>query len=252
MQINGIKNVRDLATDKFSITERGIMITLFILEEEDPKLTLAKFKSQVKISEIENDLISLQEKGFIKWSGYKNAIKKREQSVENLDAIEAMSFFNNLIGTNHAYNAKGHYSLLCARLKEVGIDNVKLVISNRYAVWKDDSFMCKYLRPSTIFNASKFSIYFEEAQRTKIGESFLNVTKIGLKDGDVITLELAESFIDNDYYSYLDYRLNDDGGRVGSGRFNTRTGKDIKRTLKIQNDNLEYNKKEFEFVYKNQ
>lgn len=250
MQINGIKNVRDLATDKFSISERGLMITLFILEEADPKLTLAKFKSQVKISEYENELITLQEKGFIKWSGYKNALKKREQSIENLDAIEAMSFFNNLIGTGHAYNAKGHYSLLCARLKEVGIDNVKLVISNRYAVWKDDSFMSKYLRPSTIFNASKFSIYFEEAKRTRVGESFLNVTKLGLNDGDVITYEIAQGFVDNDTYNYVDYRLDVDGNRFGSGRFNTNYGKDIKRTLKIQKDNLEYGHKEFEFVYK--
>lgn len=250
MEIIGINNVREIATDKFSVSQRGLLITIFILKENDSKLTLAKFKSQIKIAEHRDDLIDLHERKIIKWSGYKPAIKSKEQSSENIEAMEAIEYFNNLCGTRHEYNSKGFYSNLVNRLKEYPLDTIKLVFANRYAVWKDDSYMSKYLKPDTILRPSKFSIYLEEAQRTKVGESFLNASKVGLNDGDVITFELSQTFVDNDVYSVITFRLNESGERVGSGQAGKEYGKDLKRKLKVQHSQLEYSYKDFEIVYK--
>lgn len=247
MEIIGIRDVRDLASDLFTVSQRGLLITIFILREEQSKLTLAKFKTQVKIYEHLDDLIDLHERKIIVWSGYKQAVKKKETSEDNIEAMEAIEFLNNLYGTGHAYNSKGHYSSLCARLKEHGLETVKAVIANRYAIWKDDSFMSRYLRPSTVFNATKFSIYLEETKRTKIGESFLNVAKIGLNDGDLITVEIAETFIDDEIYDVYNWRVNTKGERQGFSRLENLLGKDIKKNLKIQRT---FGEKDFEYTFK--
>ena len=67
--------IDDILNDELTLQQRGILITLLLVKEKDKKLTLAKFKSKVKYSKILEDLVFLQDKGYLKFSGY-NAAKK--------------------------------------------------------------------------------------------------------------------------------------------------------------------------------
>lgn len=244
-----LKDIQEILNDKFTLSQRGILITILLVRESDEKLTLAKFKAKVKIAEAKEDLINLHKAGVIEWSGYSAAIKSLEESKEMLNARYVLGFMNSLCKTNFNYLTKGHNKELLARLKTYDVETVKKVVANRYSAWKDDSYMNKYLRPSTIFNASKFEIYLEEAERTKTGESFLNASKIGLNDGDLVTLDIAKTFSDKDTYSIQTFNLVD-GQRSGNGYTQNMLGKDIKVSLQVQDNNLQYSPKDFEYVYK--
>ncbi len=249
MKIN-IKKTSEIIDDKFTLSQRGILITILLVREDDPKITLAKFKAKVKMSEAKEDLIKLHKANVIEWSGYKKAVQSLEESEDMMKAKSIIDFMNGLCDRKDNYKTSSVSTPLLARLKDYDEDAIKRVISNRYAVWKDDSFMKKYLVPQTIFRASKFEKYLSEVNITKEGESFLEATKIGLNEGDVITLEIAKTFLDKENYSISIFRLDYTGKRIGNGSASIKSGADIFRTLQIQENNLKYSPREFEYVYK--
>jgi len=215
------------------------------MKDPDPKITLAKAKAKINFSKNKEDLIHLHKAGFIKWSGFNRALKSLEEKALNPNVVEVLDFMNGLYGTGFKSTTKSTTTSIVARLKENSIDELKLVVANRYAAWKDDSLMCKYLTPDTIFRDSKFPKYLEEAMRTKQGESLLNAKKIGLAKGDLITLDLSKTFSDNDIYKIKVFSLRG-GVRIGSGQVEKMYGKDIKRTLKILENRVDV---EQEYIY---
>lgn len=229
-----IKNTTEILDNKLSLCQRGLMVTIILLKDPDSKLTLAKVKAKVNMKQVKEDLIHLHEVGFIKWSGYNSAIKSIAKVKSSPDVLEAVNFMNILYGRKFDPNSQSTTKNLRNRLEEHGLDVIKKVIANRYVEWKDDAIMSKHLNPTTIFRPTKFDKYLEEALRTKQGESFVSAEKIGLKNGDFITLENSETFSDEDVYSIKTYQCDSDGNKRGSGMSCKRYGKDIKKMIKMQ------------------
>lgn len=240
-----INKISNLLSDKISLVQRGILITILLLKEDDPKLTLAKVKSKLNMQANKEDLIHLHKAGLINWSEYNKAVKTLKDKEILPEVIEIIDFMNGLYGTGFKSTTKSYQKAIAARLKESSLDELKLVVANRYKVWKDDPVMSKYLTPDTVFRASKFPKYLVEANRTKEGESLLSASKIGLKKGDLITLDLANRFSDDDIYKVTSFHL-DGGNRVGSGQFYDTYGRDIKRSLRVQENR---GVMEVEYVY---
>lgn len=244
MRVN-IKKTTDLLSEDLSVVERGILITILLLRDTDSEVTLFKVKKNIKLQSYKEDLISLHDKGYITWSGYNTAKKSLEQKIINPKITHLMQFMGDLYRKKFQI-ADSRITLLTALLKKYSEEDIKLVIANRYSVWKDSEEMKKYLVPETVFRFSKFTKYLEEAQSTREGESFLKASEIDLEQGDEITYEISKSFIDSEVYEVKSYDLDNYNKRIGLGSIEKRYGKDIKRLLKIQKNSGE---KTFILVY---
>ena len=229
-----IKNIQSILDEELSLLERGILITIALCKDTDPRITLARFKTKCKISGIKVELISLEERNFIRWSGYKGAKKSVGEAKSNPDVIDVIEFMNGLYNRGFDPDSKSSTINLRNRLKEHSIKDIKLVIANRYKVWKDDETMKIHLNPTTIFRPSKFDKYLEEARSTRVGESFVAAENINLNHGDEITEEISNTFIDNDTYNIKIYETDGEGNRRSNGVRATRYGRDIKKMINLQ------------------
>lgn len=248
-----VKNITDLVDDTLTITQRGLLITALLLRDKNPKYTLAKFKLAVKIKDHTEDLIKLHEKKWIEWSGYATAIKSLDKKQEDPLVIEIIDFMNQLYGRKFDSSSSATTTPLRARLKEHSIESIKLVIANRYAEWKDDSMMSKYLNPTTIFRPSKFDKYLEEAQRTHQGEAFVAAQRVNLNEGDEITFAISNSLIDKDVYAIKTYENDSEGRRSASGIYSKVYGSTLKKMIKVQQNRIELgDSKEFVYIYQKQ
>lgn len=248
MQVN-ISNIRDLSDDSYSIVQRGLLLTILLLKDVDPKLTLAKFKAKVNINDFRANLIVLHERGVITWSGYNAAVKLEEKKELSPQLIEVVDFLNKTFGTKYQASSQSFINLP-QRLKENSTEDVKLVIANRWKKWKDDPVMREYLTPTTLFRPSKFDKYLQEVRLTHIGESLVGAEKIALSDGDEITFEISKSLIDSEVYNVELITLNESRERVGNSSHLVKTGKDIKLSLRALQNNINHNGfKEFQYNY---
>jgi uncharacterized phage protein (TIGR02220 family) len=230
-----ISNIKDILNEKLTLKERGILITILLLKDVSPKLTLAKVKATIQFKDVKEELIHLHEAAFIEWSGYKNAKKTLDLKTINPQVIEVIDFMNDLCGLKINPKTESATVNLINRLSENSIDDVKLVIANRYSEWKDDPFMRKYLTPYTIFRPSKFDKYLEEALRTKQGKRLVEAVKINLKPGDEITYELSKKLVDEDLYTIKIFSITG-GEKTGNGILARKHGGDIKKAMKILNN----------------
>lgn len=244
MVIN-IKNLEEILDDKISLVGRGILITILLLKDKDPKITLAKCKTKISFLKNKEELVQLHKQGFITWSGYENAIKSLQNYLTKPQVEETLSFMSNLYRRSFSPTTE-RIKLINSLLEKYSVEEIKKVISNRYVVWKDDSVMNRHLVPETIFRMSKFQKYLEEANYTKEGESFVTANQLKLKHGDEITLEIAKQFSENDTYTLMSYELNVSGQKITNGRLITKYGKDIIRLLKVR-DQQEF--KDFILTY---
>jgi uncharacterized phage protein (TIGR02220 family) len=65
--------------------------------------------------------------------------------------------------TNRSYKLTSkHQSLISARLKDYTVRQLKDVINIKFNQWNNDQKMSIYLRPETLFNATKFESYIQE------------------------------------------------------------------------------------------
>lgn len=240
-----IKKLEDILDDRISLIERGILITILLLKDKDSDITLLKCKKKINFLKNKQELVNLHELGFIKWSGYITAIKYFEQKKTKPEVEKILNFMNGLYNRKFQPTVE-RVSSINSLLKEYSVSEILLVISNRYSVWKDEPVMSKHLVPETIFRKSKFVKYLDEVKYTKEGESFVSANSISLKNGDEITLEIADTFSDNDTYTLMSYELNSKGIRITKGREITKYGKDIKRLLKVRG-RLDW--KDFELTY---
>lgn len=243
------KNLKEILDEELSVSQIGIIVTLALCGEKIPAFTEAKFKLFVDYKKHKKDLVYLHENGFIKWSKYNYYKKKIEQDNSKIknEIYEAIKFMNDLYNRNFDHESKSCNNLK-ARLKEYSMDDIKLVIANRYEEWKGDNVMVKNLNPITIFRAGLFSKYLEEAQRTSVGKGIMNVSKLGLQEGDEITHSLSRKFIDTDIYTFKTFQTSSNGERKGNGKTESNTGRAIKILLNVQN-NLIKNGNEKEFIY---
>lgn len=248
--IVNISNIQELLNENLTLRQRGLLITILLLKDTKPEYTLAKLKHTIKMKDNYEDLIKLQDKGYIEWSGYDSAKESLKNVASAPDVIEVIEFMNKLYGRN--FNPASDYATkgLKERLKDYTKEQIKLVVANRYTEWKDDAVMEKHLNPTTIFRPSKFDKYIEEAERTNQGRSLVEVDKISLKHGEVITFDIVGSILDKDVYAIRTYDVDGNGKRITSGIGSKVYGKDLKKLLKTQQQRVERGDViEFEYIY---
>ena len=244
------KELKDLLKSDLSLLMRGIVVTILLLKDDDPKLTLAKFKATVKIKDIREELVWLHENKYISWDGYKAAKEHIAKKETEPKVIEVITFMNELYSRRFDYNSSSTVSGLRSRLNEYSIEAIKGVVSNRWEVWKDDPVMRVHLNPQTIFRPSKFPKYLEDYLTTKRGAGIVSVQKLNLKQGDVLTSDLVADFIDTEVYSIRSYELKG-GKRVGKALKKLVKGATLKAMLRSEDDNEKFGgnrNNEYEFL----
>ena len=71
-----------------------------------------------------------------------------------------MDYLNQKTGARYKPSSKANQRLIKARFKEgYKLDDFKTVIDNKAYEWQQSPKMWKYMRPSTLFSASKFDDY---------------------------------------------------------------------------------------------
>lgn len=75
------------------------------------------------------------------------------------EILEVLNFLNSKTGRTFQ-PVKANTSLIEARLKEgATVAECRMVIAKKHREWANDAEMSKYLRPATLFNATKFAQY---------------------------------------------------------------------------------------------
>lgn len=89
--------------------------------------------------------------------------EKEEESEKNKEIYTAVvSYLNEKAGTNYRASAENTKKLIHARLAEgFTLDDFKTVIDNKCADWLNTDY-AKFLRPSTLFQNSKFEGYLNQ------------------------------------------------------------------------------------------
>jgi uncharacterized phage protein (TIGR02220 family) len=245
--------LKSLLDKKLTVSQMGLIFIIILVKEDDTKMTLAKFKTKVKMKDVREDLIELHEKKIIEWSGYKSAKKTVDNQKVLPEVTSIIEFMNNLYNRSFSASSGNTVTSIMNRLAKYSEDEIKKVISNRYLVWKDDKVMSQHLNPTTIFRAKNFDKYYDEAKDSQIGESIMTADRISLQDNQILNKLSVLSFNDLAAYNIRTYKLNQHGSRIGSGVNSTLRGAAIKQLIK-----KEYNKvhrgeiTEFEYVYKTQ
>ena len=97
---------------------------------------------------------------------------KTQESQPEADPIsievvkEVIGYLNQKAGTKYRSTTAATKRLVGARLKEgFTVDDCKKVIDNKVADWLSDEKMKNYLRPNTLFQASKFESYLNETPK---------------------------------------------------------------------------------------
>jgi uncharacterized phage protein (TIGR02220 family) len=228
------KDIKNLLSKNLSVEQRGLMITALLCIEKIPAFTEAKFKIFVDYKKFSDDLIYLHEQGFINWDKYKYYKGKQAKQKEDPKIIEIIAFMNQLYGRSFDSEKEGTVSNLRPLLKEYSIDDIKLVVANRYEEWKDETKMQNHLNPSTVFRKKLFEKYLEIANRTQKGSGITKAILIGLKEGDSINGSNVSDFSDNDLYSFKTYLTDSNGDKKGNGKADTKIGSDLKKMVNVQ------------------
>lgn len=162
MQINldlkKFKTVTDL-----SLVEYVILAILYETENldnlNDDEINIA-FKLEEKgYLRIINDIPVLDAKGVILFENENNRKAK--------EVLEYMNTLKSSLGiSNRPFSYKAHSRELIARINEgVDSDSIKKMLEYKYNQWKGTEWQ-QYLRPSTLFNKTKFYNYLEQYEQS--------------------------------------------------------------------------------------
>jgi len=93
-----------------------------------------------------------------------NDNKKNNETMKtnSADVETIIDHLNLKAGTNFKASTKATQKILNARLKTYSVADCMSVIETKCAEWKTDSKMSVYLRPSTLFNETKFEGYLNQ------------------------------------------------------------------------------------------
>lgn len=88
-----------------------------------------------------------------------NHIKVKSTVGINPDVLQILDFLN--LKTGRRYRpVPANTKLITARLKEgATVNEMKQVVAKKCREWANDDVMAEYLRPATLFNATKFAQY---------------------------------------------------------------------------------------------
>ena len=92
---------------------------------------------------------------------------EEEKEEDKKIYIDVIAYLNEKAGTNYRASAESTKKLIHARLAEgFTLEDFKTVIDNKCADWLNTDY-AKFLRPSTLFQNSKFEGYLNERSRMK-------------------------------------------------------------------------------------
>lgn len=97
-----------------------------------------------------------------------NSNKKEDIKIDTTKNVltkakQILDFFNEACGRNYR-PVKANLDPIIARLNSgVSQEDIEIVIMHRYNEWHTDVKMKEYLRPETVFRASKFEDYYAKA-----------------------------------------------------------------------------------------
>ena len=97
---------------------------------------------------------------------HKGFISKPESvSIETI--LEIVNYLNKVAGTEYSYKSKQTQELISARIKEgYSKKHFFVVIDKKVSEWKNTE-MAIYIRPITLFSASKFESYLNQLNNGK-------------------------------------------------------------------------------------
>ncbi|MCS1384802.1 conserved phage C-terminal domain-containing protein [Lysinibacillus sphaericus] len=100
---------------------------------------------------------------------------KNNNNVEQLDIVhEIIAHLNKTAQKNFKATTAATNRLIHARLKDgYTLDHFKCVIDTKAKQWLHNPDMNKYLRPDTLFNATKFESYLNEKQSAPTNQTHL-------------------------------------------------------------------------------
>ncbi len=85
-----------------------------------------------------------------------------EPRSRTAEALEVLAFLNEKTGRNYR-PVEANTKLIRARLREgATVAECRKVIAKKCREWRNDPVMAQYLRPATLFNATKFAQYVGE------------------------------------------------------------------------------------------
>lgn len=128
--------------------------------------------TQVKLSQVKSGEVKLSQAKLSKGKLSKTRQDKTSRDQPEADSVpqeavkEVIDYLNQKAGTKYRATTAATKRLVGARLKEgFTVDDCKKVIDNKVADWLTDEKMKNYLRPNTLFQASKFESYLNETPK---------------------------------------------------------------------------------------
>lgn len=96
-------------------------------------------------------------------------------SYNHIDIIkDIIDYLNNKTNSKYKYNTKNTKDKIIARLNEgYVLDDFIAVINNKCDDWINDSKMCQYLRPETLFG-NKFESYLNQKNKKTLKPNWVN------------------------------------------------------------------------------
>ncbi|MBO0603764.1 conserved phage C-terminal domain-containing protein, partial [Sporosarcina sp. E16_3] len=97
---------------------------------------------------------------------------KKELVDNDLDVVSVIDYLNDKANKQFKASSKATARLVTGRFSEgYTVADCKKVIDTKAKEWLEDSHWQKYLRPSTLFNATNFENYLEESRVSDLPES---------------------------------------------------------------------------------
>lgn len=156
--------IRKLRTEKNS----GVQMLYKCTPEIEIEIEKKKEKERELDKEKEYNVEqSTTEYTFPSWleSEYVEQVKKG--NLKNFDYRIPIAYLNQKTNSNYKF-VDSNTNLVKSRLKDkYTLDDFKIVIDKKTAEWGKDAGWSKYLRPSTLFNASKFESYLNQPEVKK-------------------------------------------------------------------------------------
>lgn len=156
--------IRKLRTEKNS----GVQMLYKCTPEIEIEIEKKKEKERELDKEKEYNVEqSTTEYTFPSWleSEYVEQVKKG--NPKNFDYRIPIAYLNQKTNSNYKF-VDSNTNLVKSRLKDKHtLDDFKIVIDKKTAEWGKDAGWSKYLRPSTLFNASKFESYLNQPEVKK-------------------------------------------------------------------------------------
>ncbi len=144
-------------------TKQGVIKCLKSLEAKGFIIKKENFINGVKFCEYRTTLLNKVEypikqslTGDIKQS-LTNNINYYNKLNNNIIAEQIITYLNEKAGT-HFKPVDSNIKFIKARLKDYSQEDLKIVIDKKVKEWKGTE-MAKYIRPETLFNATKFESY---------------------------------------------------------------------------------------------